>query len=326
MENEAAISWGQTHFGGLALGDARRSQRLPELMDAMRRHPGGTLPDKLSHPPDLRAFYRLMDAEEVTHAAVLAKHFRLTGESIAKVVNEGGTALIVHDATELDYTSKTTLVDHLGQIGRGTQRGYICHNSLAVRADTKEALGLTSQILHHRADAPKKETGKQRRERESRESRLWPQSARQSGPASPTGRVIDVSDSLSDTFEYMAYEMSAGRWFVLRAKENRKLVKSIHTQEYLFDAVRSCRSVDEWDLHVPAGPGRSKRTAHLHLSFTPVTLALPHERSGDYPSQPLELWAVRIWEPKPPSDVEPLEWILLTNVETTTAEGGPTRG
>ena len=146
------MTFGQQHFGGLELGDARRSGRLPKLVDAMCQHPGGTLPDKLSEPRDLRAFYRMMDAEGVTHQAVLATHFRVTRNTIAELAGSGTTVLILHDATELDFTSKTTLQGDLGQIGQGTRRGYICHNSLAVRADTKATIGLTSQILHHRAD------------------------------------------------------------------------------------------------------------------------------------------------------------------------------
>lgn len=320
MDGECLMTWGQRHFGGLELGHARRSQRLPALVDTMCRHPGGTLPDKLSHPADLRAFYRMMAADEVTHGAVLATHYQATRAAIGQAVAEGATVLILHDATELDYTSKTTLLDQLGQIGEGSHRGYICHNSLAVRADTKAALGLASQILHHRADVPKNETDKQRRERENRESRLWRWGAEQSGPLPATGLVVDVSDSLSDTFEYMAFEIGAGRHFVLRSKENRKLAQPINGQWYLHNAVRTKLASLEWVQDLPAGPGRAARKATLKLSFTPVVLDLPGKRSGDYPHAPLDLWAVRVWEPRPPTGVEPLEWILLTNVETSTPD------
>jgi hypothetical protein len=262
----------------------------------------------------------MMDADEVTHATVLATHYRVTRAAIGHAVAEGATVLILHDATELDYTSKTMLLDQLGQIGQGTHRGYICHNSLAVRADTKAVLGLTSQILHHRADVPKGETPKQRRERENRESRLWGWGAEQSGPLPSPGRVVDVSDSLSDTFEYMAYEVGAGRHFVLRSKENRKLARPINGQWSLHDAVRTRLASLEWVQDLSAGPGRSARQATLKLSFTPVTLDLPGKRSGDYPAEPLELWAIRVWEPHPPKAAEPLEWILLTNAETTTSD------
>lgn len=303
------------------MGDARRERRLPTLVDLMQTHPGGTLPDKLSEPCDLRAFYRLMNAERVTHEAVLATHYRVTREAMACAVGRGKTVLILHDATELDYTSRTTLSEHLGQIGQGTHRGYICHNSLAVLADTKVTLGLTSQILHHRADVPKRETAKQRRERADRESRLWVQGAEQSGEL-PEGEgwAVDVSDSLSDTFEYMAFERATGRHFVLRSKENRKLVEPINGEDYLHDAVRTKRFVLEWDHEISAQPGRAARTAHLKMSFTPVVLNLPAKRAGDYPNRPLLLWAVRVWEANPPEGEEALEWILLTNVPVHTPE------
>lgn len=313
------MTWGERQFGDLELGDSRRSRRLPKLLDEMSRHPGGSLPDKFSHPADLRAFYRIMKAEEVTHAAVLAAHYRATRAAMAEAVEQDATVLILHDATELDYTTKTTLHDQLGQIGEGTHRGYICHNSLAVRADTKEALGLTSQILHHRADVPKGETLKQCRERENRESRLWPRGAQQSGGLSG-GLVVDVSDSLSDTFEYMAFEITAGRHFVLRVREDRKLIRPINDQWYLHAAVRSKLASLGWESPVPSAPGRKARTAKLKMSWTPVEVSVPRVRSGDYANEPLELWAVRVWEPHPPEGAEALEWLLFTNVPITTSE------
>src|SRR5262249_14184711 len=158
------------NFGRLDLGDQRRTRRLVQTVDRMCGHPGGTLPDKLNRPADLRAFYRLMNVPQVTHAGLLGGHAAYTPDRIAALPR--GVVLILHDATELDYSTLTSLHPHLGQIGPGTRRGYICHNSLAVRADSGAVLGLTSQILHHRADVSENETVKQKRYRDNRESRL----------------------------------------------------------------------------------------------------------------------------------------------------------
>ena len=81
--------------------------------------------------------------------------------------------LVVHDATELDYTSLGSLAEDLGQIGKGTHRGYLCHNVIALDATTGEVLGLLDQILHCRDDVPDDETLTELRERDSRESLLW---------------------------------------------------------------------------------------------------------------------------------------------------------
>jgi hypothetical protein len=176
-----------------------------------------------------------------------------------------------------------------------------------------------SQILHHRADVPEKETVKQKRERENRESRLWVQGAQACGPAPADLRCVDVSDSLSDTFEYLSYEMTQGRRFVLRARENRRLEVPVAEQRYLFDAVRSLPAVAQRMIEVLDSPQRQGRTTTVHIAFAPVQLAPPGKKLGDYDKQTLDLWVVRVWEPHTPAGEEPLEWSLLTNVPVATA-------
>jgi hypothetical protein len=312
-------TFGQRNFGDLELGDKRRTARLVEAVDRMCRHPGGTLPDKLNRPADLRAFYRLMRRPEVTHGVVIRSHADYTRGRIAELAGQDVDVLILHDATELDFTSKTTVSKHMSQIGMGTRRGYVCHNSLAVRADTGAVLGLTSQLLHRRARVPKKETPKQRRERADRESRLWVQGAQASGPPPAGVRCIDVSDSLSDTFEYMAFEIDQGRHFVLRQKEDRRLHAPLARQHYLKAATRALPAQGERPLRVSASPGRSARKTTVKIAFAAVQLAVPCERHGAYAAQPLDVWVIRVWEPVSPAGEEPLEWVLLTNVPVACA-------
>jgi hypothetical protein len=314
---ETLPSFGSTDFGTAKLGHKRRTRRLVALVDMLCRHPGGTLPNKLNRPADVRAFYRLMNRPEVTHESLIASHAVATRQRIA-ALNPGSIVLNLHDATELDFTSKTTLLDQLGQIGQGTRRGYICHNSLAVRADTGETLGLLSQLLHHRADAPEHESITEHRERQDRESRLWVQGVQASGPVPGEIQCIDVSDSLSDTFEYLAYEVTQGRHFVLRAKENRKLVEAVAGELYLIDAARQLPSRDSRPLSVLASPQRKARQTTLQVAFAPLSVAVPRKHAGEYAKQPLQLWLIRVWERRTPAGEEPLEWILLTNVPVQT--------
>ena len=113
---DADVSLGQMILGHAELGDERRTARLVKTFDLICRHPGGTLPDKLSTPRDLRAFYRLCDCEDVTHEQVIAAARQHTLERIAAY---GEPVLMIHDATELDYTSLSSLAEELGQIGDG---------------------------------------------------------------------------------------------------------------------------------------------------------------------------------------------------------------
>ena len=83
-----------------------------------------------------------------------------------------GVVLILHDDTVLDYSGLETLADDLGQIGDGRGRGYYCHNSLAVVAETRQVLGLAARSLHRRRKVPPGEKRKQRRQRPDR-NLLW---------------------------------------------------------------------------------------------------------------------------------------------------------
>lgn len=312
-------TFAQENFGNVRLGDPRRTRRLVQSVEQICRHPGGTLPDKLPRPSQLHGFYRLVNRPETTHQTLIQAHAARTRQLIEQ---SNAVVLLLHDATELDYTSIKSLAGVLGQIGQGCQRGYICHNSLAVRADSGETLGLTSQILHQRANVPKGETNKQSRERRDRESRLWLQGVRQSGASSGGTICVDVSDSLSDTFEYLFHEVTQGRSFLLRARENRKLQTPLGKEKYLFDALRKQPSVGQREVHVGEAlpqrgkkgrPGRKGRKTKVEVAYAPVQLAPPRKKMGEYQNVPLDLWAIRVWEIDTPAGEQPMEWILLTN-------------
>src|SRR5580693_4543696 len=70
----AQPTFGEANFAEAQLGDVRRTRRLVALADELRRHPGGSLPDKLPNPRNLKALYRLCNRKEVTHQAVMASH------------------------------------------------------------------------------------------------------------------------------------------------------------------------------------------------------------------------------------------------------------
>jgi hypothetical protein len=327
-------TFGQSNFARAQLGDKRRTKRLVATADLMTRRPGGTLPHKLNNPKDLKAFYRLMDCEEVTHEAILNAHRLATLEKVDVCQSP---VLILHDATELDFSNHASLADDLGQIGNGNHRGYIVQNSLAVDSKTRQVLGLVNQVLHHRADVPKKETLAQKRVRGSRESLLWLKGTKQL----PGDRqLVDVCDQGSDTFEFIEHEVHSGRRFVIRAAYDRGIVighgdpnesESSHLRTY----ARTLPIEGTWTLSVtsretkksPKKNGKKKtvrrtaREANMAVSFAAVQIKPPGTKNGLHGNTPLKVWVVRVWEIDPPEGQERLEWFLITNevVETFTA-------
>lgn len=312
-------SFGQLHFGEAKLGDQRRTNRLVGLADQLTKHPGGTLPDKLPDPKDTKALYRLMDADDVTHAAVLKPHIDFTQQQIAA---RDDVVLIIHDGTELDYTKMYSLTD-LGQIGNGKHRGFICHNSLAV-TEGRQVLGLVNQILHRRAKVSKKETKAQSRKRKDRESRLWVQGAESvqaSTPETSTATCVDVCDRGADTFEFLDHERTHQRHFVVRSFHNRSLhVAKDAPKQYLHTEARQWQSQTTREVKISATTGRKARTAMVCISAGPVTLKAPRQKRGEHSNQPLPMHLVRVWAAETPEGKEPLEWFLMTSWPVQTPE------
>ncbi len=312
----ANVTLGQLIFGQAELGDKRRTNRLVETFDQLRRHPGGTLPAKLPNPADLRAFYRLCHDDDVTHAALLDAARQYTLQQIAAVA---GPVLVIHDATELDYSTLSSLAEDLGQIGKGDRRGYVCQNVLAVAAETGEVLGLLDQILHHRDTVPKHEPLPERRARATRESLLWLQGT-QYLPADK--QLIDVADQGADTFEFLEHERHSGRRFVVRVCKPRKVHaghRAIGKKQSLKEAVD--RFPEQGRVTMDVQPQRdrpARRQTEFVVRGGAVLVDPPHAKYGLHGDDPLPLYAVQITEIAPPPGEDPIAWLLLTNEAVNT--------
>ncbi len=298
------------YFGTVDLGHQSRNRCFERVAQLISRHPGGTLPDKLSNPADYAAMDRLMNRPETTHASVLNPHCERTR---AKMEAHSGVVLVLHDTTVLDYSGRKTL--RLSAVGNGHGQGYLCHNSLAVDPATRDVFGLVSQILHQRVAVGKKEGVKKKRERGSRESRLW-STAVKACPLAPAGKHwVDVCDRGADLFEFLATEQSLGRHCVVRSTHNRSIRVGHDGQgekKLLHDWLRTLPAVGAThskEIHDPKQG--EKRKAKLRVSYGAVEIQPPHVKKGEYEKVPIKAWAVRVWEETPPEGAEPLEWLLV---------------
>ncbi len=309
---ETTACLGQAMFGHAELGDRRRTARLVTTFEQMRRYPGGTLPDKLSSPADLKALYRLCASKSVTHKAIVAA---MRIHTLERIAAHDGPVLVVHDATELDYTSLDSLAKELGQIGKGTCRGYICQNVIALDARTGEVLGLLDQMLHCRDKVPPRETLTELRNRETRESLLWVKGTEHLPRHT---RLIDVSDQGASTFEFLEHETKSGRRFVVRNGKVRRVCGGHEPdgpKEYLKQYVQSLPELGRFTMDVRPQKGRKARAqAEFAIRGGPILLLPPHAKHGHHGNDPLPLYVVYVAEVSPPPRGEkPIDWMLLTN-------------
>lgn len=317
--------FGRDHFGSARLGDARRTRRLVKVAQALFENPGGTLPRRVRGHAELTALYRLLDADGVTHESVLAPH----RERTLALMGQTPVVLVLHDGTELDYTTRTSLKG-LGQIGNGGGRGYVCHNSLAVTPQ-REVIGLANQVLHTRRRVPAGESPAAKRAHPGRESRLWLRACESIGPA-PGGRLwVDVADAGADTFEFAAYELRNGRHFVIRSARDRNLAGEDHVgadrvYRKLYAYTRDLPDLGAREVAVAAVPGKSEaRTASVRVAGGPVSIAAPHFVRGELPGgeRSPDLWVVHVREAEgsAPPGATPLEWVLLSDLPADTPAG-----
>lgn len=337
---ESASGLAQEHFGNADLKHKKRNAALVRTAERIFRHPGGTLPNKMGHPNDYKAMDLLMNRREVTHASVLASHQARTRE---KMAGHAGPLLVLHDTTTLDYSGLKSI--DLGQVGEGHGRGYLCHNALMVDPQTREAMGLAHQILHRRETVSKGEGVQAKRERESRESRLWSHAVEaleafgtpagtSPGTGSGTGpHVIDVGDRGADIFEFLATEKRLGRSCLVRAEHNRNILIGHETNasENVSENVSEERGkLFDHLRRLPGAKGKTKklfesskekeRTVELSVSYAAVRLCPPHVRKGEYANEPIAAWCVRVWEAEPAKGSTPIEWFLLTFERIETAK------
>jgi hypothetical protein len=313
---ESARSFAQEHWGQADLGHQKRNRCLVRVATQICRHPGGTLPNKMGSPRNYKAMDVLMNRSEVTHASVLAPHLRRTHERMQAAQ---GVVLLLHDTTELDYSGLS--IAQLGPIGNGHGRGYLCHNTLAVDPRRREALGLASQILHARVPVPAGETVKAKRQRQSRESRLWSRAVQAIGPVPAGVQCVDVADRGADLFEFLATEQQLGRKALVRASQDRWIFPGhdeAGAKTRLFDHLRSLPAWGQQRKTIYDRTRAVERKATLAVAAAAVTMPPPRVQKGEYPKEPLRLWTVRIWEPQPPQGQKPLEWFLLCFEPVTT--------
>jgi hypothetical protein len=301
-------SFGRLHFGEAPV-EPRRRRRLVRLADQLLAHPQGTLPAKIPNPHQLDAAYRLFKADEVTHAAALDTHFRLTHRRMAE--HPGSVVLIAHDDVLLDYSG---LSADLGPIGNGNGQGFLCHNSLALAPD-RQVLGLANQVLYCHPPTGGK------RARPGPAGRLWRDGIAAVPVAPDNKRYVHLQDRAGDINEALDYADEHGLEHVTRSQHDRNCA----AEERITKLHQAART---WEAPGPPRPvavasqrNKPARKAAVQIAWSMVTLQPPANPRGRERGVPLVVWAIRVWEPHPPAGVEPIEWLLLTNVAVASDAG-----
>jgi Transposase DNA-binding/Transposase Tn5 dimerisation domain len=323
MDNRSVQAWAEQNFGSVNLRHRRRTRRLVHAAAAI-----AALPEKPFNQifdwNDLRAFYHLCAQEVATVPAIQGPHW----EQTRQVMGQQELVLILHDTTELDFTAHTAL-QGAGPLGDGRGRGFLQHNSLAVRPQPRQVLGLAYQQVRVRQEAPAGEHSRQRKQRH-REAEWWLEGITASGRPPQGSCWVDVGDRGSDIYEAMRAAHEVGHAFLFRVVQNRQVWTTAEHQEpaqvvglRAFACSLPSQGCDQVDI--PGRGGRAARTALVQLAAAPVWIPAPDGTPQRWSQPIVAAWVIRIWEANAPPGVEPLEWILVCSLPTRTLEELKTR-
>ena len=313
----APVQWAQQEFGLAELGDERLNQRLVKIATNLAADPGGTLPQAFPEWAELKAAYRFLDHDQVTHERVLAAHVERTRQRC----REPGEYLIIEDTTLLDY-SHHPATEGLGRIGDGAGRGFELHSALAVRVEAWNleqppegtVLGLFDQQCRAPRAAPAGETRGERLRR-PRKSQAWAAAFKVGGRPPADCQWIYVADQESDFYEPLQLCQQHGMDFVIRSFQDRRLAAGAG---HLRATLAQAPVLGELTVAVRARGGEAARKARVEVRSMRVALDGPWRPGGWQPPLP-DIGAVEVREVGAPPEVQsPLHWVLLTSLPCTT--------
>lgn len=306
-------SWVMLEFLNAELGDIRLSERLVRLAERLSERPEASIPQACGNPAEVKAAYRFLDNEAVSHDAILHPHRQRTIERSS----EHPLVLAVQDTTDIDLSSHAA-TEGLGYLGSPSTRGLLVHNVLCVSGEGTP-LGLLDQFVWTR---PPQERGKRytrnARATKEKESQRWLDglaSVERRLPGHPC--VILVGDRESDLFDLFAAPRSRNIRLLVRVRERRRRVRG--PVKHLGNAVHQSPPQATTILEVPRADDRSSRQARLTLRWTCLTLERPVNHPDRSAAEEATLWFVEAREENPPAGAQALGWLLAASwpIETT---------
>jgi len=299
--------WVAEELDGLDLGHKRLEKRWAMMLRSRWENPQRSFFSSFTSGAEAKGAYRLIESSQagVSFKSLLAPHTQQTQRRMAAE----SVVLLAQDTTPLSYNGLDQ-TQGLGSMGEGG-RGLWLHSLYAFRLD-RIPLGCSWAHLWAR---PEESDTDQRNEQSisEKESHRWIeayQAAARMAQGMPQTHLVVCGDRESDLFElYDQTQAAPGNLHLLvRAQHDRLLDKG----DKLWSRLSRLTSGGKMEVQVPRRHKRPARTASLSLKWTAIEVNPPRvalKKSW----KPRTLYVVLAREINPPSGVEPIEWVLLTD-------------
>ena len=315
----AQADWCAHELATLDLGDARRHRRAEQILAARWAQPQASFYGSFTTWAAAKAAYGLIEHTKapLSLAQVLAPHAEATQARMAAEP----IVLLPQDTSSLNY-SGLRQTSGLGPINNEGSRGLFLHSLLAYRPDGVP-LGVLQAHAWARPPAEPSDTrGRNAKSIDEKESVRWVEALRAAAAAArrmPQTQLAVLADREGDLYElHEAVQLGPPNLHVVvRAQHDRNLPD--HQKLWAFMSALPDSATATREVQVPRRRGQPARVAKVQLRWSEVTIGAPLAgvKKG-WP--PLRLWAVWVRELQAPPGLEPLEWMLLTDLPVRTAD------
>lgn len=307
--------WCDRELQSIDLGDARLNRRAQRILAARWNDPSATFGASFPNWAQAKGAYNLIEnpKPEIGLQTLVRPHAHSTQTRMACEP----IVLLAQDTTSLNYSGLNQTTG-LGEIGSGAARGLFLHSLLALRPD-----GVPLGVLdaHSWGRCPEPSSDPRTRNAKSideKESLRWLDQLQNAAAAArrlPSTQMVVLADREGDLYElHDGVQIGPPNVHLLvRAQHDRNL--DGHQKLWAFLASQPLR--ESRDLQLPRRGNRAARTATVQIRWASVTIQAPAvgPKKG-WP--PLTMRAVWVHEPAPPPEVEPLDWMLLTDLPVNT--------
>lgn len=299
-------------FYGSDLGDERLDERLYALAELLGQTPAKAF-TAIGNKAEVESLYRFLRNAKTGIDEIVLPHYERTRER----ATAARRVIVAHDTTEFRFSGERDGLTRIDRRDKGT--GFLAHTSLVMSQDNHEPLGIIGFDPWVRKGKKTVTTRSKKLREPDRESTRWLRAMREvDNRLGSEVLAIHVEDREGDIYEQLVHAQQEGHHFVIRAAQNRRLEGAEGDPEYLWDALgdfeaRASRNatLTRRVKDSPGHPKRNGRNAKLKISAGTVTLRRPRKEKASLP-EALTINVVRVYEPKPPANVEPVEWVLLT--------------
>lgn len=313
----AQESWCAQELATLDLGDLRLTRRAVGVLKARWANPQESFYGSFGTWAEAMGAYRLIENETapVNLEQLLEAHSQATQARMAAEP----LVLLPQDTSTLNYTGlkRTT---GLGPLGEDKGQGLWLHSQLAYRPDGIPLGVLQAQCWARPRGKAQLQRGRNAQSIDEKESECWVESLAVAGQAARRmvqTQLVSITDREGDLYElHDAVQIGPSNLHILVRAQHNRLLES-HQKLWSFMATQPVART--YTLEVPRRRNQPARQATLELRYAEVTIQAPQVGAKkSWP--PLHLWAVWAHEPNPPAGVEPLDWMLLTDLPIANAD------